>query len=169
MGRLENVDLINERRVHLGDAETNLREGNQRGVKNLPPLGGKLFGIVDLSQGFGQAAPNPIAGNTTAAATTGPASGPRPASSTPAMRVRPRRKSSDSKRKSGGLDARAGTGATFGRNGACAQPFSSGLLLRRRTLMYWNPSGSLRFAKTLPRMDTDGHGWKGALYPCLSA
>jgi hypothetical protein len=32
-----------------------------------------------------------------------------------------------------------------------------------------NLSKSLRFAKTLPPMDTDGHGWNGALYPCLSA
>ena len=36
--------------------------------------------------------------STTAAATTGPASGPRPASSTPARRVRPRRHAALSKR-----------------------------------------------------------------------
>jgi len=60
MGRLENVDLINERRVHLGDAEANFRAGNQPGVKNLPPPRGKQFAIVDLLQSFGQAPQNPI-------------------------------------------------------------------------------------------------------------
>ena len=41
------------------------------------------------------------------------------------MRVKPLFKSSDSNRKSGGLDARAGTRATFGRNRPRAQSFSS--------------------------------------------
>ena len=41
--------------------------------------------------------------STTAAATTGPASGPRPASSTPATRKKPSRKSLRSVRKFGGF------------------------------------------------------------------
>ena len=50
--------------------------------------------------------------STTAAATTGPASGPRPASSTPATRRKPSRKSLRSVRKFGGFAVATRAGGT---------------------------------------------------------
>ena len=51
---------------------------------------GELLGVVEAAESAVQArSPTRRTGNTTAAATTGPASGPQPASSTPATSVRP--------------------------------------------------------------------------------
>ena len=77
-GRPEDVDRVDLDFGRLGDRPADCGAGDDRDQR-LAPAGVETLGIVDPADGRGPA------GKTTAAATTGPASGPRPASSTPAI------------------------------------------------------------------------------------
>ncbi len=75
--------------VHLRDAEFDFGAGGEKGKIFFALRFGELLGIVQAGEFGGQAGFRPAGGRMAAAATTGPASGPRPASSTPATRVMP--------------------------------------------------------------------------------
>src|ERR1035437_9895622 len=95
MRGLQDVDFVNHRRVHLGDAEFDFAAADDEGEKLFALRFGELLGIVQAGEFGGQTGFRPTRRQDGSSgderpgkrAATGPASGPRPASSTPAMRA----------------------------------------------------------------------------------
>ena len=90
IGGLEDVDLVDEHSVYDADAKL-----ISVFAWMAPKSSTRIFSVSCLEslrrcRDSGRPSVTHSAGNTAAAATTGPASGPRPASSTPAKRVKPR-------------------------------------------------------------------------------
>ncbi len=92
MRGLQDVDLVNHARVHQRDGEFDLRASDEKFKIFFALRLGELLGIVQAGEFGGQNLfPAQRDGKmaSAAATTSDPANGPRPASSTPAMRAMP--------------------------------------------------------------------------------